>query len=161
MAEGPRLRLSSCSSSLARGSCPQGHATALHLQTQKASSRHERGRETGKKRPKGHQLGLSPLAPPNDFCVLMVRTGSRGHLCTSRWGREGVVCGDWVSQSTPSTLGHVIRASHCGEWLHNGFHPGSSFFFFNVDHFQSLYSLCYHIASVLCFDFLAMRHVVS
>ena len=35
------------------------------------------------------------------------------------------------------------------------------FFFFNVDHFQSLYSICYHTASVLHFNFLAMRPVVS
>ena len=35
------------------------------------------------------------------------------------------------------------------------------FFFFNVDHFKSLYWICYNIASVLCFVSLAMRHVGS
>ena len=35
------------------------------------------------------------------------------------------------------------------------------FFFFNVDHFYSLYWICYSIASVLCFVFLARRQVQS
>ena len=34
-------------------------------------------------------------------------------------------------------------------------------FFFGVGHFQSLYWICYNIAYVLCFDFLAERHVWS
>lgn len=83
-----------------------------------------KGEEEQAKRPKGHQLGLSPLAPPNDFCVLMARTGSHGHLCTSHWEREGVVCGDWVSQSAPSPLGHVIRISQCEGWLAMAFTLG-------------------------------------
>jgi hypothetical protein len=33
--------------------------------------------------------------------------------------------------------------------------------FFNVDHFKSLYGICYNIASVLCYGFLASRHVGS
>ena len=33
--------------------------------------------------------------------------------------------------------------------------------FFTVDHFKSLYWICYNIASVLCFGFLATRHVRS
>ena len=35
------------------------------------------------------------------------------------------------------------------------------FFFFDVDHFLSLYWICYNIVSVLCFAFLVMRHVES
>ena len=34
-------------------------------------------------------------------------------------------------------------------------------FFFNVDHLKNLYSVCYHIVSVLCVVFLAKRHVGS
>ena len=33
--------------------------------------------------------------------------------------------------------------------------------FFNVDHFKSRYWICYNIASVVCFGFLALRHVGS
>ena len=33
------------------------------------------------------------------------------------------------------------------------------FFFFDADHFKSLYLICYNIVSVLCFGFLAVRHV--
>ena len=35
------------------------------------------------------------------------------------------------------------------------------FFFFNVDHFYSLYQICNTIASALCFGFLTERHVGS
>ena len=35
------------------------------------------------------------------------------------------------------------------------------FFFFNVDHFKILYWICYNIASVVCFGFLALRHMGS
>ena len=35
------------------------------------------------------------------------------------------------------------------------------FFFFNVDHFWSLCWICYNVASVLFFGFLAARHVGS
>ena len=35
------------------------------------------------------------------------------------------------------------------------------FFFFDVGHFLRLYLICYHIASVLYFGCLAMRHVGS
>ena len=35
------------------------------------------------------------------------------------------------------------------------------FFSFDVDHFKSLYSIYYHIASLSCFGFLALRHVGS
>ena len=31
-------------------------------------------------------------------------------------------------------------------------------FFFNEDHFKSLYQIYYIIVSVLCFDFLSLRH---
>ena len=43
------------------------------------------------------------------------------------------------------------------------FFLGQSLFFkfFYVKHFWSLYWICYSIASVLCFDFLASRHVGS
>ena len=33
------------------------------------------------------------------------------------------------------------------------------FFFFNVDHFKNLYWVCYNIASISCFGFLATRHL--
>ena len=56
------------------------------------------------------------------------------------------MCGDWVSQSTPSTLGHVIRASRCGEWLHNSFHPGSSFFFFLM---WTIFKVFIHFVTIL------------
>ena len=35
------------------------------------------------------------------------------------------------------------------------------FFFFNVDHFDSLYGIHYNVVSDLCFGFLALKHVGS
>ena len=53
---------------------------------------------------------------------------------------------------------HLTFYSFIYSFFQCSFHPSihSFFFFFNVAHFESLYWICYNIASVL---FLAMRHV--
>ena len=45
-----------------------------------------------------------------------------------------------------------IQVSHTSQNTYKGF-------IFNVDPFKSLYWICYNIAPVLCFGFLASMHV--
>ena len=57
-------------------------------------------------------------------------------------------------------MGHARRGIF---WDHLE-NQGPFFFFedvFDVDHFESLYCICYNLVSVLQFGFLASRHVES
>lgn len=98
--------------------------TAARLQTQRTTSRHEGRLGTGIKT-KGPSAESVPIGC--NFCyVLMARTESCGHLCTSPWQREG---------GCVSGLGQPVNTLHHGS-CYSGhpsqraavhrFHPGSS-----------------------------------
>ena len=98
------------------------------------------------------------------FSSLVYRAGDNFAI-ERQWIYELVVT--WVQ--SPATAGQPgledKRTSLflCFHWniLLFSFFKFFLFFFFDVDHFKRLCAICHNIASVLCFDFLAKRHVKS
>ena len=88
-----------------------------------------------------------------------VGDGQGGLACCSPWGRKELETAEWLNWTELNTSYSGV-SEHVNH-VHLIFYFFKDFFFFDVDYFKSLYWLCYNIAPVLCFGFLATRHVRS
>ena len=71
------------------------------------------------------------------------RPGMR--LSTSTWGL--CACSEWATFQEPTRKGESGQLNN-SQWSCDFL---KDFFFFNMEHFQSFYWICYNVVSALCF----------